>query len=147
MENRILIGENWQQRIRDKMGVDDAYLPDSAIEQPDVITVAEANIISMIPDYEEIARDGDSKVYLETAVVLECCILLSPSMSARLPKKQTGPHEGHELYVNWDNKKIEFQEERDSYIGKILELEFPELLSSPLPYFRVTYPKRPWQGK
>ncbi|MGJ0847393.1 hypothetical protein ACR77J_11950 [Tissierella praeacuta] len=142
MENKILTTENWQQRIRDKMGVDDAYLPDSVLEQPDCIGIAEANIISMIPNYSTL--DSDSKLYLETAVVLECCILLSPSMSARLPKKEGGPHASHELYINWDNKKAEFQEERNSYIGKIIDLEFPELLSSSLPHFTVTYPIRKW---
>lgn len=142
MENRILKNKGWENRIRDKMGVDEAYLADSTLQSPDCIGVAESNIISMIPDYADL--DGDSKVYLEYAVVLECCILLSPSMAARLPKKQTGPHEGHELYINWDNKKAEFQEERNSYIGKIIELEFPELLSSSLPHFTVTFPSRKW---
>lgn len=141
MDNRIL-KDNWQQRIRDKMGVDDAYLPDSVIEQPDCIDVAEANIISMIPDYSTL--DGDSKLYLEYAVVLECCILLSPSMAARLPKKESGPHASHELWVDWSKKKAEFQEERDNYIGKILELEFPNALPSSLSHFTVTFPSRKW---
>lgn len=144
MANRILIKDHWQQRIRDKMGVDDAYLPDSTIEQMDCITIAEANIISQIPEYQTIDADGDSRVYLESAVVLECCILLCPSMSARLPKKESGPHAGHELYVNWDNKKLEFEQERDGYIGKIFEIEFPDLLPLSLFGFRVTYPKRGW---
>ncbi|HHX61001.1 MAG TPA: hypothetical protein GX707_09870 [Epulopiscium sp.] len=142
MENRILIDENWQQRIRDKIGVDNAYLPDSAIEQPDIITIAEANIISQIPDYEEIAMNGDSRVYLESTVVLECCILLCSSMGARLPKKETGPHAGHELYVNWDNKKAEFIEERDVLISKASGLD-GNVSPTPL-HFGVTYPKRGW---
>lgn len=142
MENRILKEENWQQRIRNKMGVDDAYLPDLSIEQPDIITVAETNIIGQIPDYSTL--EDDVRVYLESAVVLECCVLLSPSMSARLPKKQTGPHEGYELWINWDNKKNEFEQERDAYIGKVIELAFPELLSTTLLNFKVTYPKRSW---
>lgn len=145
MANRILKDDGWENRIRDKMGVDEAYLADSTLQSPDCIDVAEANIVSMIPGYSTL--DGDSKTYLEYAVVLECCILLCPGMAARLPKKETGPHAGHELWINWDNKKAEFIEERDSYIGKIFELEFPELLSSPLPHFTVTYPKRNWQGK
>ena len=102
MTNKILVEENWQERIRDKMGVDNAYLPDSAIQQKDIIDVAELNIISQIPDYTVLV--GDSKTYLESVVVLECCVLLCPSMGARLPKKETGPHAGHELYVNWDKK-------------------------------------------
>lgn len=142
MENRILKEIGYEKRIRSKMGVSEPYLPNEDINITDCIGVAEANIISIIPDYSIL--DGDSKLYLEYAVVLECCILLSPSMSARLPKKQTGPHEGHELWVNWDNKKAEFQEERNSYIGKIFELEFPDAPSSSLPHFTVTYPKREW---
>ncbi|MDR7856086.1 hypothetical protein [Tissierella sp.] len=114
MSNRILIAENWQTRIRDKMGVDIAYLPDSTIEQKDII-----------------------------AVVLECCILLCPSMSARLPKKESGPHAGHELYVNWDNKKLEFIDDRNNLVGKILDQVSPTL-SSQSNNFRVTYPKRGW---
>lgn len=143
MENRILTNEGWEQRIRDKMGIDIAYLPDSVIQQPDIIGIAEANIIEKVPEYETL--DGDALLYLETAVVLECCILLCSSMDARLPKKQTGPHEGHELYLNWENKKTEFIEERNACIGKIYEIAFPEYLSPTLPHFRVTYPKREWQ--
>jgi len=143
MENRILTNEGWEQRIRDKMGIDIAYLPDSVIQQPDIIGIAESNIIKQVPDYETL--EGDTWLYLETAVVLECCILLCSSMDARLPKKQTGPHEGHELYLNWENKKTEFIEERNACIGKIYEIAFPEYLSPTLPHFRVTYPKREWQ--
>ncbi|MSU01938.1 hypothetical protein [Tissierella pigra] len=144
MPNRILINEGYEDRIRSRMGVSEPYLPNEDINKPDIITIAEANIISMIPGYENIAIGGDSRAYLETAVVLECCILLSPSMSARLPKKEGGPHASHELYINWDNKKAEFKEERDSYIGKLFELEFPNDLPSSLPHFTVTYPIRKW---
>ena len=55
------------------MGVDDAYLPDDLLNSPDIITLAEANIISQIPDYATLTND--LRVYLEYAVVLECCIL------------------------------------------------------------------------
>ena len=68
-------------------------------------------------------------------------------MAARLPKKESGPHASHELWIDWNKKKAEFEEERNNYLGRILELEFPDLLSPPLPYFTVTYPKREWQGK
>lgn len=140
MDNRILNKEGWQQRIRDKMGVDFAYLPDSAIEQPDIIQVAEANIISMVPDYE--ALDVDARLYLENATVLECCILLAPSMAARLPAKSIGPHARYELGINWDQKKAEFVEERNSSLNKIAELT--GLPYPTLPTFTVTYPKRGW---
>lgn len=122
MANRILPTEGWEERIRDKLGVDPAYVPDEAIKQPDIIDVAEANIIAQIPNYTDLT--GDKKTYLEAAVVCECCVLLCPSMAARLPAKEQGPHEGHTLYIDWDKKKAEFAAERDGYIGKIIPIPF-----------------------
>jgi hypothetical protein len=118
MANRILTATGWEKRIQDKLGVDPAYLPDTAIQQPEAITVAEANIIAQIPDYSGLA--DDKKVYLEAAVVCECATLLCPSMAARLPKKEQGPHETHELDIDWNKKKAEFEDERDGYVGKIV---------------------------
>ncbi|HUV85329.1 MAG TPA: hypothetical protein VMV86_06425 [Methanosarcinales archaeon] len=118
MANRILTAEGWEARIQSIMGVNLAYLPNTDIGQPDIITVAEANIIAQIPDYA--ALTDDDKVYLEAAVVAECSILLCPSMAARLPKKEQGPHETHELDIDWNKKKADFEVERDGYVGKIL---------------------------
>ena len=137
MANRILTDE-WQQRIRDKMGVFDSYLPDSAIEQPDIVDIAESNIIARIPDYESLT--GDDKVYLEAAVVCECAALLCPSMPARLPIREQGPAMAHQLFIDWDKKKIEFEIERDRYVGKILSGPFPTLL-----HFRISNPVREWE--
>ncbi len=145
MANRILIDDGYEKRVRSKMGVSEPFLPDVDINQPDVITVAEANIIALIPEYNLLEAGSDSRVYLESAVVLECCILLSPSMSARLPKKQAGPHESHELGVDWVKKKEEFEDEKADYVGKIIELEFPDMYTSSIPHFKITYPKREWQ--
>lgn len=141
MENRILKNDYWEKRIRDKMGVDDAYLPDDLLNSPDIITLAEANIISQISDYATL--DGDLRVYLEYAVILECCILLCPSMGARLPKKETGVHASYELGIDWSKRKAEFEEDRNRFIGKILE----EIAPNSIPTFNsftVTYPKRGW---
>ena len=126
------------------MGVDSAYLPDSSINQPDIIDIAEANIVALIPEYNTLVDDSDSRKYLEAAVVLECCVLLSPSMPARLPTKQTGPHESHELGVDWVKKKEAFEDEKTAYIWRILESEFPEMYTSSLPHFKITFPKREW---
>ena len=142
MANRILTAENWQQRIRDKMGVDIAYLSDSAIEQPDCINIAEANIISQIPRYDEVT--DDAATYLEASVVCECAVLLCPSMPSRIPKKESGPHANHELAVDWNKKQIDFEQERNGYIGKVIEIAFPELIPSFLPKFGVSYPIRGW---
>lgn len=136
MANRILIADGWQGRIRSKMGVSEPYLPNADIEQSDIITVAEANIIEQVPDYESLT--GDKRVYLEAAVVCECAALLCPSMSARLPKREQGPHETHEVTIDWDKKKADFETERDGYIGKIISI-------STLFHFGVSSPTREWE--
>ncbi len=137
MANRILTAEGWQGRIRSKMGVSEPYLPNADIEQPDIIIVAESNIIEQVPDYASLT--DDKKVYLEAAVVCECAALLCPSMPARLPTREQGPSETHELNVDWDKKKAEFEAERDEYIGKIL-IPSPTLL-----HFGLSNPVREWE--
>lgn len=129
---------NLNDRIRDKIGVDSVYLPDSILEQPDIITVAEANIISQVPTYASL--EDDARVYLESAVVLECCILLCSSMAARLPRKESGPHASHELGIDWDKRKSDFLADRDRFIGMIQDIIG---ISSPtISHFTVTFPRR-----
>lgn len=141
MENRILIEAGWEKRIQDKLGVDPAYLPEDVIKQLDFITIAENNIIYRVPEHETL--EGEGREYLEAAVVLECCVLLCPTMSARLPKKETGPHAAHELWINWDLKREGYVNERDSLLGKIDELLYPDIISG-IKSFGVTFPKRGW---
>lgn len=140
MANRILTTDGYEERIRSKLGVSEPYLSDNDINQPEAITVAEANIIAQIPDYSDL--DGDAKTYLEAAVVCECASLLCLSLSARLPKKEQGPHETHELAVDWTKKKVELEVERDGYIGKVVELAFPNKIPPSLLHFTVTRPVR-----
>lgn len=140
MANKILNESGYEARIRSKLGVSEPYLSDNDINQPEAITVAEANIIAQIPDYGDL--DGDAKVYLEAAVVCECASLLCLSLSARLPKKETGPHEAHELAVDWTKKKAELEAERDGYVGKVMEITFPDKIPPSLLHFTVTRPVR-----
>jgi len=120
MANLILTAIDWQSRVRNRLGVDDAYLTDADIAQPDIISVAEANIIEQVPDYATLT--GSKRTWLEAATVCECAALLCPSMAARLPASEQGPHFTREVAVDWDKKRQELEAERDSYIGKIVGL-------------------------
>jgi len=120
MSNRILMADGWEQRIRDKIGVLDSYLPDSAIQQPDVIDVAEANIIEQVPNYAEL--ESEALTWLEAATVCECAVLLCIGMAVRLPKSSQGPHAKYEIGVNWGKKKEELRAERDSLLARVLSL-------------------------
>lgn len=142
MENKIPVVDRYSDRVRNKMGVLEEYLSDEDINMPDILGIAELNIGNMFP--EDITLDDDGLLYMESIVVLECCILLCPSMSARLPKKQAGPHASHELYINWDKKKEEFINERNSLIGRLEDLLNPDRDIDSFKSFTVTYPKRGW---
>lgn len=120
MANLILTATGWEGRIRSKLGVDVAYLSDADLQQPEIISIAEANIIEQIPDYA--SKTGTDKVYLEAATVCECAILACPSMSARMPTKEQGPHATFEISVNWNRKKSELEAERDSYLSRLVTL-------------------------
>ena len=120
MPNLILTAVGWETRIRSKMGIDIAYLPDADLGQPDIIDVAEANIIEQIPDYA--SKTGTDKIYLEAATVLECAVLLCPSMPARLPKQSESPHVKIMIDTDWNARQEGFEGERDANILKILKL-------------------------
>lgn len=117
MANKILTAEGYESRIRSKLGVDAAYIPDADINQPDIIAIAESNIIRVVPDYD--ALTGDDLIYLEAATVCECAILLCPSMPARLPVKEQGPSFTREIEVDWTEKQVNLEAERDRFISNI----------------------------
>ena len=117
MANKILTAEGYESRIRSKLGVDAAYIPDADINQPDIIAIAESNIIRVVPDYD--ALTGDDLIYLESATVCECAILLCPSMPARLPVKEQGPSFTREIEVDWTEKQVKLEAERDRFISNI----------------------------
>jgi hypothetical protein len=122
MTNKILKATGFESRIRSKLGVDAAYIPDADINQPDIIAIAESNIIRVVPDYD--ALTGDDLIYLEAATVCECAILLCPSMPARLPVKEQGPSMTIELDVDWDAKQVKLEAERDRFLSNISSADY-----------------------
>ena len=80
MANRILNADGWQQRIRDKMGVFDSYLPDSLSSNP-IFGVAGSKCYCT----NTIMKIGGIKTYLESAVVVCCgsCLLCKQTSHTR----------------------------------------------------------------
>lgn len=120
MANRILKEIGWEDRIRLKLMVDEAYLPNSELQEPDIIDVAEAFIIDLVPGYASL--EGDDKVRLEAATVCQCAIILCPSMPSRMPVREQGPHFTRDLEQDWDKRKKEMLNERDYYLGTIITM-------------------------
>lgn len=117
MANRILTAEGWEGRVRDKVGVHVADLPDTVLQGPDVITVAEAKVIKAVPEYESLV--DDDRVFLEAATVCACAIQVIDTLAARLPTRTKGPGMDIEITVDWVKRKAELVAERDEYLGNL----------------------------
>ena len=122
IETRILPQVGWTSRIRSKLGVDEPYLPDADISQPDVIVTAEENIIDIVPDYAGLT--GAKKTWLESATVCECAALLCPTLKARVPVREQGPHFTRDVSYDWDKRRDELETERDALLGKIEDIAY-----------------------
>ena len=129
----ILTGTDTPARVRSKLGVDSGYLPDDVILSKDFLDVAEYNIIELVPNYTTLT--GKDRIYLEAATVCEVAQLIVPTMPARLPVREQGPHVSYELSIDWQQKQKELQDERDTYLAKITE-------DINIPLFGLTGPTR-----
>ena len=120
MANKILTSDGWQGRIRNLLGIDAAFLVDADLEMPDIIDVAEANIIELVPGYASLT--DDKLVYLQSATACECAILACDSLPTRIPSKESGPHASFELSIDWARTKKELEDKRDVYLSKIVTM-------------------------
>lgn len=129
MPNLILTTVGWESRIRDKLGVDAAYLPNTVLQQPDVIGVAEAFIIGLVPDYATLT--GTDRLWLEAATVCQAAALACPQMPTRLPRSEQTSEFRRENTVDWETRRKELEDERDFNLSQIVQF-------GDLPYFEVT---------
>jgi hypothetical protein len=128
----LIVSSGWEQRVRDELGTDEIYVPDSFLRNQ--IGLAEANIIKFVPEWE--SMPDDKKIYIETAVICECAALVCPSMPARLPKKESGPHAAYELDVDWSELREILLDKRNSCLSETTgELE-------EVPFFGLAGPGR-----
>lgn len=118
MPNLILTVTGWESRIRDKLGVDQAYLPNSVLQQPEIIGVAEAFIIDQIPDYATL--EGTDRLWLEAATVCAAAALACSQMSARLPTSEQTSEYRRENSIDWERRREQLEQERDSYLARLI---------------------------
>lgn len=132
MANRILTDEGWEGRVRDKLGVTEKELPNAALNQPDVITVAEAKICRALPNYTELT--GDDRTFLEAATVCMVALQVIDSMPTRLPARMQGPGMEVEVDIDWQERRRQLETERNDYLEMIQNV-------TPPPGFRCIGPK------
>lgn len=118
MANRILTAAGYEERVRGVMGLTAAYLPNDVINQPEHLTLAEAEIIKLIPDYT--SKTGDDKTKLESVTVFEVARRICPTMPARLPKTQQGPHAKTDLQsIDWNKRSADLLTDRNTIVEEL----------------------------
>jgi hypothetical protein len=116
--NRILTTSTYHDEIRGRLGVDKNILPDSDIDAPSILPIAEARVVARVPDYARLTGDDQSFVY--AAAVAMVAALLAPTMPSKLKAS-----EGDSDYkytnnpVNWSARAKELEDEAYSWIDYI----------------------------
>jgi hypothetical protein len=116
--NRILTGTTYYSEIQGRLGVDANILPTADIDALSVLPIAEAKLISSVPDYQTLI--GDDKSYLYAAAICMVAAILAPSMAVRIKKsKKDFDFSIENQSVDWKKRAIELVDEAYSLIDMI----------------------------
>lgn len=99
-------------------GVDDVTLPDSDINDPAILDMAELKVIEMLPNYSDFTDPSDI-LRIRLAVIHIMASLLCPSMSNRVEV------EVKSIDTGWKKKPIDYAELAVDLFNKALELLAP----------------------
>lgn len=97
------------ERIRQLLGVNEAYLKDDEVLLPEFLPQAKRSVYSSIPKLKDADLSKDIQDMVDTAVVYRTAILFTPSLPYRFPKKQKGEHAEFEIEVKDIKKDLEEQ--------------------------------------
>lgn len=97
------------ERVRQLLGVDEAYLKDDEVLLPEFLPQAKRSVYSSIPKLKDTDLSKDIQDMVDTAVVYRTAILFTPSLPYRFPKKQKGEHAEFEVEVKDIKKDLEEQ--------------------------------------
>jgi hypothetical protein len=78
----VAASDTYHDEVRARLGVSPGVLPDIDIDAPSVLPVAEALVISRVPEYASLT--GDDQNFLYAATISMIAALLAPTMGSRL---------------------------------------------------------------
>lgn len=119
MTNRILNTDTYHDEVRSRLGVGEDVVFNTDIDAPSVLPIAEAKVISSVPNYTDLSEDEAS--YLYAAAVCMVAATLASSMAARIKKaKKDFDFTIENREVNWNiikNQLLAEVNELISFIG------------------------------
>jgi len=133
MANKILIKityPDYQEMIRDKLGIDQNILPDEKIDSMTGVELAEKLIIKRLTDaglsYSTILA-GDDAIYLKMATIFCVCALLARDFGQGiLRSERIADYQYENFQQDMKEREKEFWEKVDENLGQITGYDFPE---------------------
>lgn len=108
----------YHDEVRARLGTDVGVIPDTDIDAPSVLPVAESLVVSRVPNYASLLADDQSLVY--AAAILVIAAVLAPSMSNRVKLSEGDSDYKYEMQkVNWPQRKTELMGEAYSLMDLI----------------------------
>ena len=103
-----ILQPGFEVTVRSRFGIDADDLPDTELNQPLIVDLAEATIMKRVPDYA-IVTDVADQLYLQNAVINQICYILCPSMAKRLNLKiAISDVKIEKDRINWDDMAQNF---------------------------------------
>lgn len=99
---------SYRDEVRERLGVDSGVVSDTTIDAPSVLPVAEARVISRVPDYLTLVDDDQSFLYAATIEMIAS--VLAPSMSSLLKASEgDSDYKYSNQNVDWHERSEQFE--------------------------------------
>jgi hypothetical protein len=125
----VNLNATYHDEVRARLGVDKGTLPDSDIDAPSVLPVAEGLVVARVPDYATLTTDNQSFVY--AAAICMIGAVLAPSMPARIKASEgDSDYKYTNQAVAWEERKRELTAEAYSLMDMIstqITVELPQV--------------------
>jgi hypothetical protein len=107
----LILTDNYYDSVRVKLGADEFTLPNSAIDDPMILDVAERYVIRRVPNYD--ALDAVEQLFLRSAVISYICYLLCPTMAVRRRiEVQT-------LDTRWRTDRVDWAKQAAAFLDEV----------------------------
>lgn len=124
-QNRILKEPGYHEIVRDKIGLDEASLPNTKIDRMDALELAETKIIEMVPDYASLT--GDDVLYLKMAAIYCICALLANDFSQdEIRSEKLGDYQYEVFQQDMADKEKDFWVKVGENLAMISTYDIPD---------------------
>lgn len=119
----VILQAGYENVVRSRLGIDADDLPDTELNQPLVVDLAEAIIIKRVPEYASVV-DAVDQLYLQNAVISQICAIVCPSMPRRLNLKiAISDVRIEKEKIDWDAQQLKYLGEVEANLGNIQTVE------------------------